>query len=99
MPGDWHARRISGQTAPCGRSERQCDGVLLPDFVLEFDDPDLAGITVADVLADPDKYVGETLADPLEGVDYGRCKAKIMRRANGSVYGYTVLRMAARPTS
>ena len=23
--------------------ERQCDGVLLPDFVLEFDDPDLPG--------------------------------------------------------
>jgi hypothetical protein len=66
--------------------ERQCHGVLLPDFVLEFDDPDLAGTTVADVFTDPDKYVGETLADPLEGIDYGRCKARIMRRADGSLW-------------
>jgi hypothetical protein len=66
--------------------ERQCEGVLLPDFVFEFDDPDLAGTTVADVLADPDKYVGETLADPLEGIEYGRCKAKIMLRADGGIW-------------
>jgi hypothetical protein len=64
--------------------ERQCDGVLLPDYVLEFDDPELAGITVTDVLADPYKYVGETLSDPLEGPEYGRCKAMIMLRGDGS---------------
>jgi hypothetical protein len=40
--------------------------------------------TVADVLADPGNFEGETLADPLEGVDYGRCKAKVMRRADGT---------------
>jgi hypothetical protein len=61
---------------------RQCEGVLLPDVVLPFDDEDLAGKTVADVLADPAKFAGATLADPLEGVDYGRCKARIMRRAD-----------------
>ena len=60
--------------------------MLLPEFVLEFDDAELAGTTVADVLADPDKYVGETLADPIEGIEYGRCKAKIMRRADGAVW-------------
>jgi hypothetical protein len=38
------------------------------------------------VLADPYKFVGCTLADPLEGNLYGRCKAKIMRRADGSVW-------------
>ena len=64
--------------------ERQCDGVLLPDYVLEFDDPELAGITVTDLLADPYKYVGETLSDPLEGPEYGRCKAMIMLRGDGS---------------
>jgi hypothetical protein len=64
--------------------ERQCCGVLLPNVVLPFDDDDLAGVTVADVLADPERYEGSTLADPLEGVEYGRCKAKIMRRADGS---------------
>jgi hypothetical protein len=65
--------------------ERQIAGVLWPDIVLPFDDPELAGCTVRDVLADPDRFVGETLADPLEGVDYGRCVAKILRRENGSL--------------
>ena len=32
----------------------------------------------------PASFEGETLADPLEGVEYGRCKAKIMRRADGT---------------
>jgi hypothetical protein len=66
--------------------ERQCEGVLLPDVELPFDDPALAGTIVADVLANPDRFVGETLADPLEGVEYGLCKAQIMRRADGSLW-------------
>ena len=63
---------------------RQCEGVLRPDVELPFDDPELAGCTVGDVLADPERFEGETLADPLEGVAYGRCVAKIMRRADGT---------------
>lgn len=63
---------------------RQCSGILLPDVVLPFDDEELHGSTVADVLADPGKYEGATLADPLEGPEYGRCKAKIMRRSDGT---------------
>jgi hypothetical protein len=63
---------------------KQCDGVLLPDVVLPFDDDDLAGVTVADVLADPARFEGATLADPLEGVGYGVCKARVMRRADGT---------------
>jgi hypothetical protein len=62
---------------------RQCEGVLRPDVELPFDDPKLAG-TVGDVLADPQRFEGDTLADPLEGVAYGRCVAKIMRRADGT---------------
>jgi hypothetical protein len=65
-------------------AEKQCEGVLLPDVVLPFDDPELNGTTVAQVLADPALYEGATLADPLEGVEYGRCKARIMRRADGT---------------
>jgi hypothetical protein len=61
---------------------RQCDGVLRPE--LPFDDPALAGCTVGDVLADPERFEDETLADPLEGVSYGRCVAKVMRRADGT---------------
>ena len=63
---------------------KHCGGVLLPSIVLSFDDPDLEGMTVADVLADPAAFEGETLADPLEGIEYGRCKAQIMRRADGT---------------
>jgi hypothetical protein len=64
--------------------ERQCAGILLPGLVLPFDDEDFAGHTVADVLADPARYEGATMADPLEGVEYGSGKAKIMRRIDGS---------------
>jgi uncharacterized protein (DUF927 family) len=43
------------------------------DFPLIFD---LLGIvSVHDVLANPEKYDQQTLADPVEGVEYGRCKA------------------------
>ncbi len=66
--------------------KRQCEGVLRPDVVLPFDDEELASCTVADVLTAPDRFVGETLADPLEGPDYGICKAQIMRRADGSLW-------------
>jgi hypothetical protein len=66
--------------------ERQLEGVLRPDIELQFDDSTLAGGTVGDVLADPDRFVGETLADPLEGIAYGRCKAMIMRRADGTLW-------------
>jgi hypothetical protein len=83
------AKRLTERTGKSEQAarkivERQCDGVLHPDIELPFDDPDLAGCTVGDVLADPERFVGETLADPLEGVEYGRCKAKIMRRPDGT---------------
>jgi hypothetical protein len=63
---------------------RQCDGVLLPEIELPFDDDDFAGCTVGDVLADPNRFEGATLADPLEGVQYGTCKARIMVHTDGT---------------
>lgn len=66
--------------------EQQSAGVLLPDVVLPFDDNKLKGTTVRDVLDDPAKFEGCTLADPLEGIEYGRCKAKVMRRADGTPF-------------
>ena len=59
-------------------------GVLYPDVELEFDN--LGIVTVGAVIADPDRYVGETLADPMEGVDYGRCKAMVMRGDDGNLF-------------
>jgi hypothetical protein len=87
-------RRAKDIAARTGKSEvearqiveKQCGGTLLPGAALEFDADELAGCTVADVLADPEKFDGQTLADPLEGIGYGRCKARIMRRHNGTVW-------------
>ena len=63
-------------------------GVLFPDIELEFDH--IGIVTVWAVLNDPDRYVGETLADPIEGVDYGRCKAKVMRGNDGAMFIHSV---------
>lgn len=83
------AKRLARRTGISERTAaqiitRQCEGVLLPDVVLPFDDEDLTGTTVAKVLADPGRFEGATLADPLEGVEYGLCKARIMRRSDGT---------------
>jgi hypothetical protein len=85
------AKRIIERTSmsmPAARRvvERQCSGVLLPDVVLPFDDEEFAGRSVGDVLADPERFVGATLADPNEGPDYGRCVAKILRRSDGTLF-------------
>jgi hypothetical protein len=69
----------------CPALARQCDSILLPNIALPFDDPELEGKSVADVLANPADFEGETLADPIEGPEYGTGKAKIMRNADGSV--------------
>jgi hypothetical protein len=59
-------------------------GVLMPHLELEFDH--LGTVSVADVLADPERFVDETLADPLEGIEYGRCKAKVMKADDGGLF-------------
>lgn len=50
-------------------------GDLCGSDILEFDA--LGRVAVAEVLADPAKFDGATLADPLEGIEYGRGKAKL----------------------
>ena len=86
---DRQAERIverTGVSMPVARRifARQCDGILLPGVELVFDDDEFAGCTVADVLADPARFEGATLADPLEGVEDGRCKAKVFIRRDGT---------------
>jgi hypothetical protein len=85
------AKRLAQRTgisvqAAAERIERQCDGVLLPDLELLFDDKEFAGCTVGDVLNDPDRFEGATLADPLEGIEYGHCVARIMFRDDGTPF-------------
>ena len=85
-----HAEEISKN---CGlpietarRLVAQCrmGGFLYPYQLLDFDD--LGTKTVADVLADPESYIDCTLADPLEGIGYGRCKAMVMRGDDGTLF-------------
>jgi hypothetical protein len=67
--------------------ERQVDrGILLPSIVLSFDDDDLRGCTVADVLANPSRFEEATLADSIEGPAYGVGKAKVLRRPDGTLW-------------
>jgi Family of unknown function (DUF5906) len=60
--------------------ESLCRGVLLPDVELFFVDKELKGATAGDVLNDPERFDGRVLADPVEGVAYGRTTAKVLRR-------------------
>jgi hypothetical protein len=86
---DLAARTNMSEEAAARVVEKQCNGVLLADVALPFDaldDEEYRGrtITVGDVLDNPAAFEGMTLADPIEGVDYGRCKAKVMRGADGA---------------
>jgi hypothetical protein len=90
----WLARRITELMAHCGLTEhaartiatKHADGVLLPAVELTFADPAIGAVTVGDVLADPDKYVDQPLADPWEGPSYGRQTAKVLRRPDDSIF-------------
>src|SRR5271166_2575696 len=73
------------------------DGVLMPAMTLVMDDDALGAVTVADVLTHPDAFIGETLADPLEGRSYGPCKARIMRDGDtGGVFIHSFAHGGAR---
>src|SRR5262249_50891753 len=52
-------------------------GVLTPDIELATDH--LGTVTVREILSDPERFIGVTLCDPLEGPSYGWGKAMIMR--------------------
>jgi hypothetical protein len=49
---------------------------LFGSFTLVFSDPMLGTVTVCNVLSKPERYDGKSLADPLEGVGYGKSLAK-----------------------
>lgn len=81
--GELVARSVPADAARLA-SEQWAEGDLGPDVILHFDKYGL--MTVANVLADPDRLIGETLADPLEGLEYGRQTAKVLRRPDRSVF-------------
>jgi hypothetical protein len=59
-------------------------GVLLPDFELVFSDREIGMVTVGDVLKDPKRFEKKSLADPVEGVEYGHTTAMVMLRKDGT---------------
>ena len=69
--------------------KREIDGVLLPWVELDFVDETLAGTTVGEVLANPERYTGEKLADPIEGREYDRDCAYINLRPDGTSWIYS----------
>jgi hypothetical protein len=52
---------------------------------LQFDDDDLGVVTVDAIMADPARYDGETLADPIDGIEYGRGKARLFLNDDGTI--------------
>jgi RecA-family ATPase len=86
-----HIQRLIARGIPEPDARSQVDRwidhrELTGAFALPFDRDDLAGKTVADVLADPDRFVDQTLADPHEGPSYGRGKAILYWRTDGSLF-------------
>jgi hypothetical protein len=71
-----------GMSEPAARRviEQSINGILLPDFELILEDGTV--VTVGDVLANPGRFEGLALADPIEP-GYDRRIAKIMRGAGG----------------
>jgi putative DNA primase/helicase len=81
--------RGMGEAAARLMAEQWGDSILRPGVILEFDDRDLGAIDVAAILADPGRFDGETLADPIEGVAYGRnCAIVQMRDGTPSIFSF-----------
>ena len=72
--------------------ECQIVGILLPDVVLPFDDEALAGKTVADVLAEPDRFVGAT-----SGRSPGRRRVRHLQGQDHAAGGRYALDQQLRP--
>lgn len=52
---------------------------------LLFDDDALGEVSINDVMVDPERYAGATLADPLDGIDYGAGKARVFVNDDGAI--------------
>ena len=64
-------------------AEGSCSDTLQGDFLLVFKNKELGTCTVNDVLADPERFEKEALADPHAGVDYGKQTAKVYVKPSG----------------
>src|SRR5262249_25060630 len=76
-----HRKGMTFDEARAGIKKR-VSGILTADFILPLDDQDYI-VRVGQILDNPAPFVGLTMADPIEGVDYGRGKAKVMLGDDG----------------
>jgi hypothetical protein len=68
-------------------AEQWGKGILRPGAILEL--VELGAIPVADIVADPGRFEGETLADPIEGIGYGRnCAIVQVRDGIPSIFSF-----------
>jgi hypothetical protein len=67
-------------------AERLIGGVLEPSAILHFADLELGEVTITDVLRDPNRFVGQALADPAEGRGYGETTAMLFRKDSGELW-------------
>lgn len=75
------AKRIAERTgtseeAALAHLRQRHNGILTTEIELFLDDGTVT--TVGEILDNPDRYIGVTMADPLEGPDYGHSKAKVV---------------------
>jgi hypothetical protein len=81
------SRGVSERGARAQARQIPADGKpanLHRDWPLEF--AALGSATVGEVLANPSHYDGQALADPIEGVGYGRTTAKFFANPGGKPY-------------
>jgi hypothetical protein len=78
---------------------------LMGAFPLVFDNPKIGETTVGAVVANPKKFDGKTLSDPVEGPPYGAGVAEFYANENGScivhsfAHGGAVYKLVAEPTA
>ena len=60
--------------------EQWSSGVLLPDATIEFEDPEIGCVTVAQILENPERFDGETCFDPIEGSSLWPVQREILCR-------------------
>jgi len=66
--------------------EQWAEGKLGPDVLLQFAAPELGTVAISDVLADPKRFVGRKMADPLDAPDYDPDCAMLLRNKRGRLY-------------
>lgn len=80
------ARGVDPARAQLLASQAADGGMLSGEFVPVWSNQQLAGTTLGAALEDPDRFIGQAMADPVEGPGYGRQTAKLLMNRSGRPY-------------